>query len=124
MTNLSAKVLLEGNRLFTEFKGSLTEQFVCQQLISEFGIEPYYWSAKESTAEVDFIFQNDDEIVPVEVKAEINLQAKSFRQYREAYNPATAFRFSLSDYKNHGVLKDCPLYAIPMIREFLKAHSR
>ncbi len=77
-------------------------------------------SAKGGTAEVDFIFQNDDEIVPVEVKAEINLQAKSFKQYRETYNPTTAFRFSLSDYKNHGELKDCPLYALPMIREFLK----
>lgn len=120
MTNLSAKVLLEGNKLFTEFKGSLTEQFVCQQLISEFGIEPYYWSAKNSTAEIDFIFQNDDEIIPVEVKAEINLQAKSLKQYREVYNPTTAFRFSLSDYENHGVLKDCPLYAIPMIRKFLQ----
>ncbi len=120
MTNLSAKVLLEDNKLFTEFKGSITEQFVCQQLISEFGITPYYWSSKGATAEVDFIFQNDDEIVPVEVKARINLQAKSLKQYRETYTPEAAFRFSLSDYVNHGVLKDIPLYALPMIRMFLK----
>lgn len=120
MTNLSAKVLLEDNKLFTEFKGSLTEQFVCQQLISEFGIEPYYWSSKDATAEIDFIFQNDDEIIPVEVKARINLQAKSLKQYRETYSPETAFRFSLSDYVNHGVLKDVPLYALPIIRDFLK----
>lgn len=121
MTNLSSKVLIDGNKLFTEFKGSLTEQFVCQQLISEFGIEPYYWSSKDGTAEVDFIFQNDDEIVPVEVKAELNLQAKSLKLYRETYGPQNALRFSLSDYNNHGVLKDCPLYALPMIRNFLKA---
>lgn len=121
MTNLSSKILIDGNKLFTEFKGSLTEQFVCQQLISEFGIEPYYWSSKDGTAEVDFIFQNDDEIVPVEVKAELNLQAKSLKLYRETYGPQNAFRFSLSDYNNHGVLKDCPLYALPMIRNFLKA---
>lgn len=120
MSNLSAKVLLEDNKLFTEFKGSLTEQFVCQQLISECGIVPYYWSSKDATAEVDFIFQNDDEIIPVEVKAKINLQAKSLKQYRETYNPNTAFRFSLSDYVNHGVLKDIPLYALPLIKEFLK----
>lgn len=120
MTNLSAKVLLEDNKLFTEFKGSLTEQFVCQQLISEFGITPYYWSSKDATAEVDFLFQNDDEIIPVEVKARINLQAKSLKLYRETYIPETAFRFSLSDYVNHGVLKDVPLYALPMIRMFLK----
>ncbi|EID84885.1 putative ATPase (AAA+ superfamily) [Treponema sp. JC4] len=120
MTNLSAKVLLEDNKLFTEFKGSLTEQFVCQQLISEFGITPYYWSSKDATAEIDFIFQNEDEIIPVEVKARINLKAKSLKQYRETYSPETAFRFSLSDYVNHGVLKDVPLYALPMIRMFLK----
>lgn len=120
MTNLSAKVLLEDNKLFTEFKGSLTEQFVCQQLISEFGITPYYWSSKDATAEVDFLFQNDDEIIPVEVKARINLQAKSLKLYRESYTPETALRFSLSDYVNHGVLKDVPLYALPMIRMFLK----
>lgn len=120
MTNLSAKVLLEGNKLFTEFKGALTEQFVCQQLISEFGIEPYYWSSKDGTSEIDFIFQNDDEIIPIEVKAEVNLQAKSLKIFRETYGTQTAFRFSLSDYANHGVLKDCPLYALPMIREFLK----
>ncbi len=120
MTNLSAKVLLEGNKLFTEFKGALTEQFVCQQLISEFGIEPYYWSSKDGTSEIDFIFQNDDEIIPIEVKAEVNLQAKSLKIFRETYGTQTAFRFSLSDYVNHGVLKDCPLYALPMIREFLK----
>ena len=120
MTKLSARVLLEGNRLFTEFKGALTEQYVCQQLISEFGITPYYWSAKDGTAEVDFIFQDDDEIVPVEVKAEVNLQAKSLKLYREAYGPAVAFRFSLSDYADHGVLKDIPLYALPAIRQFLR----
>lgn len=120
MTKLSARVLLEGNRLFTEFKGALAEQYVCQQLISEFGITPYYWSAKDGTAEVDFIFQDDDEIVPVEVKAEVNLQAKSLKLYREAYGPAVAFRFSLSDYADHGVLKDIPLYALPAIRRFLR----
>ena len=119
MTELSAKTLLEGNNLFTEFKGSLTEQYVCQQLISEFGIRPYYWSAKNATAEVDFIFQNDNQIVPIEVKAEINLQAKSFKLYRDTYNPDLAFRFSLADFVNHGTLKDVPLYDLPAIRKWI-----
>ena len=101
MTDLSAKVLLEGNRLFTEFKGSLTEQFVCQQLISELEIRPYYWSAKDGTAEVDFIFQADALVIPIEVKAEINLRAKSFKLYRDTYNPEIAFRFSLTDLVDH-----------------------
>ena len=120
MTNLSAKALLEGNTLFTEFKGALTEQYVCQQMLSELKVEPFYWSAKDSTAEIDFIFQNDDEIVPVEVKAEINLQAKSFKVYRDTYNPKTAFRFSLSEFIDHGILKDIPLYDLPFVRKWLK----
>ena len=120
MTNLSAKALLEGNTLFTEFKGALTEQYVCQQMLSELKVEPFYWSAKDSTAEIDFIFQNDDEIVPVEVKAEINLQAKSIKVYRDTYNPKTAFRFSLSEFIDHGILKDIPLYDLPFVRKWLK----
>lgn len=119
MTELSAGVLLEGNRLFTEFKGSLTEQFVCQQLISEFNIKPYYWSEKSGTSEIDFIFQNDDQIIPIEVKAEINLQAKSLKVYNQKYMPQNAFRFSLSDFCNHGVLKDIPLYDMTVIRNWL-----
>ena len=120
MTNLSAKVLLEGNRLFTEFKGALTEQYVCQQMLSELKVEPFYWSAKDGTAEIDFIFQNDDETVPVEVKAEINLQAKSLKVYRDAYSPKTAFRFSLSELVDHGILKDIPLYDLPFVKKWLK----
>jgi len=119
MTKLSPQTLLEGNKLFTEFKGSLTEQFVCQQMLSELNIEPFYWSAKDGKSEVDFIFQNDNEIVPVEVKAEINLQAKSFKVYRDTYNPELAFRFSLSDFVDHGILKDIPLYDLPIVKKWL-----
>ena len=120
MTDLSAKVLLEGNRLFTEFKGSLTEQFVCQQLISELEITPYYWSAKDGTAEVDFIFQADALVIPIEVKAEINLRAKSFKLYRDTYNPEVALRFSLTDFVDHGTLKDVPLYDLPIIGKWVR----
>ena len=120
MTDLSAKVLLEGNRLFTEFKGSLTEQFVCQQLISELEIRPYYWSAKDGTAEVDFIFQADALVIPIEVKAEINLRAKSFKLYRDTYNPEVAPRFSLTDFVDHGTLKDVPLYDLPIIGKWVR----
>ena len=120
MTDLSAKILLEGNRLFTEFKGSLTEQFVCQQLISELEIRPYYWSAKDGTAEVDFIFQADALVIPIEVKAEINLRAKSFKLYRDTYNPEIAFRFSLTDFVDHGILKDVPLYDLPIIGKWVR----
>ena len=120
MTGLSAKILLEGNRLFTEFKGTLTEQFVCQQLISEFEIAPYYWSAKDGTAEVDFIFQNDDHVIPVEVKAGINHHAKSFKLYRDTYHPEIAFKFSLTDFVDQGILKDVSLYDLPVIKKWLE----
>jgi len=119
MTELSARTLLEGNKLFTEFKGALSEQYVFQKLISEFGITPYYWSAKNASAEVDFLFQSDDKIVPVEVKAEINLQAKSLKVYRDTYSPELALRCSLSEYADHGILKDVPLYDLPVIRKWL-----
>ncbi len=120
MTELSARTLLEGNRLFTEFKGALSEQYVFQELISEFGITPYYWSAKNASAEVDFLFQTDDKIVPVEVEAVINLQAKRLKAYRDTYSPELALRCSLSEYADHGILKDVPLYDLPVIRKWLE----
>ncbi|MCF0236987.1 MAG: ATP-binding protein [Sphaerochaetaceae bacterium] len=116
MTDISAKTLLEGNKLFTEFKGSLTEQFVCQQLLSEVNIVPYYWSAKDAKTEIDFLIQIDENIIPIEVKAETNLQAKSLKQYRETYKPEIAIRLSLADFFDHGTLKDIPLYDIPWIK--------
>ena len=64
--------------------------------------------------------QNDDLVIPIEVKAEINLRAKSFKLYRDTYNPELAFRFSLSDFVDHGSLKDVPLYDLPVIRKFLQ----
>ncbi|MCF0237639.1 MAG: ATP-binding protein [Sphaerochaetaceae bacterium] len=116
MTQISAKTLLEGNKLFTEFKGSLTEQFVCQQLLSEVNTVPYYWSSKDAKSEIDFMIQIDDKVIPIEVKAEINLQSKSLKQYRETYKPEIAYRFSLSDFVDHGTLKDIPLYNFAWIR--------
>lgn len=79
MANLSPKVLLEGNSVFTEFKGSLAEQYVFNQLKGQKGIQTIsYWSSA-GTAEVDFVLQMDDLIIPMEVKAEENLKAKSLQ---------------------------------------------
>ena len=79
-----------------------------------------YWSAKDGTAEVDFIFQNDDLVIPIEVKAEINHHAKSFKLYRNTYNPEIAFRFSLTNFVDHGILKDVPLYDLPVIKKWMR----
>lgn len=81
MTELDAITLLQGNAVFKEFKGSLTENYVCQEFKVN-SIEPFYWSS-ERTAEVDFVFKHNSTIFPLEVKAEENLQSKSLRIYNE-----------------------------------------
>lgn len=112
MTGINEKTLLEGNSIFTEFKGALTEQFVLQQLKSMKDISIFYWSAEKSTAEIDFIIQNENKIIPIEVKAEENLQAKSLKTFYEKYNNSNCIRTSMSDYREQGWLKNIPLYYI------------
>ena len=117
-SDLDLKSLIEGNRIFEEFKGSLTEQFVLQQLLTDCRIRPYYWTAERATAEVDFVFQHGSGIVPLEVKAEENLKAKSLRQYYEKYGPHVAVRSSMSDFRREDWLINLPLYAISCLRAF------
>lgn len=111
-SGLDLKTLLEGNRVFEEFKGALTEQYVLQQLLADCHVQPYYWTAERATAEVDFVFQHGADIVPLEVKAEENLRAKSLRQYVDKYSPGYAFRTSMSDYRLEDWLVNVPLYAL------------
>ena len=115
-SGLDERSILEGNSIFTEFKGALTEQYVQQQLLSEAAIEPCYWSKEKSRAEVDFIFQQGRDVVPLEVKAAENLQAKSLKSYCAKYSPRIAFRTSMSDYRREEYLTNLPLYAISQIR--------
>lgn len=112
MSGLNIKVLLEGNRVFEEFKGALTEQYVLQQLMASKNIIPYYWSADKGIAELDFLFQCEDDIIPLEVKAAENLQAKSLKAYCQKYKPKVAVRTSMSDYREENWLVNIPLYAI------------
>ena len=112
MTGISEKTLLEGNNIFTEFKGALTEQFVLQQLKSMKDISIFYWSAEKSTAEIDFIIQSENKIIPIEVKAEENLQAKSLKTFYEKYNNPNCIRTSMSDYREQEWIKNIPLYYV------------
>lgn len=119
MSNLDSRVILEGSRVFTEFKGALTEQYVYQQLRSEFGIEAFYWSTEDSRTEVDFIFQHNMEIVPIEVKAGENVRSKSLQAYLQRFPTSCAFRFSLLPYiqqtmneQSSTKLINVPLYGI------------
>ena len=123
LSGLDARSLLEGSNIFEEFKGTLTEQYVLQQLVAA-GIRPYYWSAEKSTGEIDFVFQQGGDIVPLEVKASENLQSKSLKNYCLKYRPRVAVRTSLSDYRQEDWLTNVPLYAIPVLTEILQIHSR
>ncbi|GAP72145.1 hypothetical protein SAMD00024442_25_33 [Candidatus Symbiothrix dinenymphae] len=115
MAKLPLKTILEGNTIFEEFKGALTENFVMQQLVLNEENDVYYWTNDSSTAEVDFVIQNDNEIIPIEVKSGTNLQSVSFKFFCEKYKPAKAIRTSLADYKEESWMTNVPLYAIGLI---------
>ncbi len=113
IADLDQKILLEKNNILTEFKGALTEQFVCQQL--KIKKELYYWTATNATAEVDFVLQSQNEIIPIEVKAEENLKSKSLKVYVEKYAPKTAIRTSMSKFRQEDWLTNVPLYGVSEI---------
>ncbi|MEG1788840.1 MAG: DUF4143 domain-containing protein, partial [Kiritimatiellia bacterium] len=115
-----ARVLLEGDTLFTEFKGALTEQYVCQELQTIAGIEMSYWGNDTGNAEVDFLVQCNSFIVPVEVKAAMNLKAKSLKIYIDKFNPSFAIRTSLADYNQTANLYDVPLLMVKNIAQICK----
>ena len=112
---LGQTVLLEGDRLFNEFKGALTEQYVLQQLKTVQELGTYYWTNDRGSAEIDFLLDTGTEVIPVEVKAEKNLKAKSLKTYCEKFKPKTAVRTSMSDYKKEDWLTNIPLWAIEII---------
>lgn len=115
MTGLRQRTLLDGNDLFVEFKGALTEQYVCQQLQTIEDLDVYYYTNDRGSCEVDFIVDTGERIIPVEVKAETNLKAKSLRTYREKFSPEISIRTSMADYKKEDWLVNLPLYAIDQI---------
>lgn len=117
MTGLRQKTLLEGNQLFKEFKGALTEQYVLQQLAAIPGISTYYYTNERNSSEIDFVIDNGEEIIPIEVKAEVNLMAKSLKVYRDKFSPDHCIRTSMSDYKQEDWLLNLPLYAISEIKQ-------
>ena len=112
MARLRQDTLLDGNELFKEFKGALTEQFVLQQLKTIKGIETCYWANDSGNAEVDFVICNGSDVIPIEVKAEVNLQAKSLKTYRDKFEPKLSIRTSMADYKDEGWLLNIPLWAV------------
>ena len=115
MAGLSPRTLLDGNSLFTEFKGALTEQYVCQQLKNIEDVDVYYYTNDRGSCEIDFVIGTGNRVVPVEVKAEVNLRAKSLKTYREKFSPEICVRTSMADYKKEEWLINLPLYAVGQI---------
>ena len=112
MGNVPAQSILGGNVLFSDFKGALTEQYVLQQMMAIEGLSVYYWSAENSRGEIDFLVQHADRIVPIEVKAEENLQAKSLRVFVERNAGLKGMRLSMSPYREQDWLVNYPLYSV------------
>jgi len=112
MARLHPSVLLEGNELFKEFKGALTEQYVLQQLKTIKGVETFYWTNDKGTAEVDFLIDTGSDVIPIEVKAETNLKAKSLKIFCEKYRPRVAIRTAMTDFRREDWLVNVPLWAV------------
>ena len=110
LAGLKQSALLDGNDMFVEFKGALTEQYVLQQLVTDSDIGIYYYTNDRGNCEIDFLIDDGDKVIPLEVKAELNLKAKSLKTYREKYSPEVAVRTSMADYKENDGLVDMPLY--------------
>lgn len=110
---LNPKILLEENKLFVEYKGTLTENFVAQELIQKHNSDLYYWTSS-GTAEVDFILEVGGEVFPLEVKGGFSRNKKSLRVYGEKYSPKKLSRASLRNFKNDGGFSNYPLYAVSL----------
>lgn len=115
---LSAKVLVEGSRLFQEFKGALSENYVCQELVATNKVVPYYWAAQNSSGEVDFVYDYEASIVPVEVKATVNLKAKSLKMFVEKNHLGRGLRLSLEGFREQDWVVNLPLYAAGLLPEW------
>jgi hypothetical protein len=117
LSNVASSLLIE-NKIFDEFKGALSEQYVLQQLKTK-RKSVFYWSTDTSRSEIDFMIQYEDNAVPIEVKSTINLQAKSLKLFREKFKPKISVRTSLADYKKTDDLYDIPLYMIEFLDKII-----
>ena len=111
MTDASADQMLVSNNVFTEFKGAFTEQYVLQQLLA-LGLKPYYWSNSKTPSEIDFIVQEHERVIPIEVKAEENVRARSLAQFIKDNPELKGLRISMKGYVDQNWMENIPLIAI------------
>lgn len=124
MSGLDARTLINGNEIFEQYKGALTEQYVLQQLKCIDDLQIHYWTPDAGMAEIDFVVQSNGRVIPIEVKAEENLKSKSLKSYREKYSPEVSVRTCMSDYKEQEDLVNIPLYAILYLEQILFPKKR
>ena len=112
LAQLTPTAFGEGNRLFTEFKGTLTENFVLQTLVTQFEVTPRYRTQTNPPYEVDFLIQRENEIFPVEVKSESNTSSKSLKKFKELFPDKAKLRvrFSLGNLKLEDDVLNIPLF--------------
>ncbi len=118
MAGLGQRTLLDGNGLFVEFKGALTEQYVLQQLVTKAELQIYYYTNERGSCEIDFLVDDGERVIPLEVKAEENLRAKSLRTYKEKFQPELSIRTSMADYRKEDWMVNLPLYAVEEIDDY------
>jgi len=119
MAELKEEIILDGNALFKEFKGALTEQYVLQQLMIQKSITVYYWSNEKNTSEIDFLVSDGKAIMPIEVKAELNLQSKSLKAFKDKFRPNLSIRTAMTNYKKDDWLLNLPLYCVEMLSKIM-----
>ena len=119
MSNLSPIVFGEGDRLFTEFKGALTENYILQSLITQFPKKPHYWTSGNQ-AEIDFFITHENQIIPMEVKSDINIKSRSLTLYRTKFQPSLSIRYSLRNLEFRDGLLNIPLYMADYTKELIE----
>ena len=117
MNDLDSRSLLENDKLFNDYNGAVTEQYVLQEFKTIGDLPVFYWASNR--AELDFLIQYQNNIIPVEAKATINLQAKSLKSFRQKYTPKISIRTSLADYEGNTGLFNIPLYDIENVKEII-----
>ena len=111
-SRIAPETVVDGSRIFTEFKGAMSEQYVQQEIRAVADVVPYFWTSPDSRCEIDFLSESAGAVVPIEAKAEVNLRAKSLKAFRERFSPPLSVRTSLAPWRPQEGLLNVPLYAI------------
>ena len=120
MANIDDKIILEGNDIFIDFEGTLTEQLVVNELKNNITQEVFYWSQSEGKKEATYVIQLDGNNIPIEVKQNEKVESSGLKAFIEKYNTNINIRTSMDDYKEEKKLINVPLYLVGDLKEILK----